>query len=245
MATLDAAGLSDDTIVIFTSDHGEMLGERGLWYKMSFFEWSARVPLIFNAPARFHAHRVSKHVSLVDLLPTLVDLATGDVVTADRHDGRSLTPLLRGEANAGAEPTVFGELLSEGAIAPLLMIRQGCYKYIYSEPDPEQLYDLENDPYELHNLADQPDQSARIQAFRAEIARRWDVGALREQVIASQRRRRLAAQALLLGEHTPWDYQSFQDASQQYMRGHLDLNVLERRARYPPPPVPPPDPPIR
>ena len=73
-----------------------------------------------------------------------------------------------------AEPIILGELLSEGAIAPLLMIRRGHYKYIYSEPDPEQLYDLENDPHELHNLADQPDHAAMIQDFRAELAQRWD-----------------------------------------------------------------------
>ncbi len=244
MATLNAAGLADDTIVIFTSDHGEMLGERGLWYKMSFFEWSARVPLIVHAPGRFRPQRVAEHVSLVDLLPTLVELATGEVDLADQHDGRSLAPLLRGDANAKNESVVLGELLSEGAIAPLLMIRRGRYKYVFSEPDPEQLYDLVDDPHELHNLATQPDHAQRIQAFRAELAERWDAGALREQVIASQRRRRFAARSLLLGEHTPWDFQPYQDASQQYMRGHLDLNVLERRSRYPTPPVPQPDHPI-
>lgn len=241
MATLDATGLSENTIVIFTSDHGEMLGERGLWYKMSFFEWSARVPLIFHAPTHFRPRRLAGHVSLVDLLPTLVELAADDVVIADQQDGRSLAPLLRGDDDILAEPIILGELLSEGAIAPLLMIRQGQYKYIYSEPDPEQLYDLENDPHELHNLVAQPDHAALIQDFRAELAQHWDVVALRDQVIASQRRRRLASQALLQGRHTPWDYQPFVDASQQYMRGHLDLNVLERRSRFPTPAVPPPD----
>ncbi len=62
-----------------------------------------------------------------------------------------------------------------------------------------------------------------------------------EQVIASQRRRHLVSRSLLLGGHTPWDFQPFFDASEQYMRGHLDLNVLERRTRYPAPEFPPPD----
>ncbi|HLF90333.1 MAG TPA: choline-sulfatase, partial [Anaerolineales bacterium] len=73
---LERADLREDTIIIFLSDHGEMLGERGLWYKMSFFEWSARVPLLFHAPGRFAPHRVKQPVSLVDLLPTLTELAS-------------------------------------------------------------------------------------------------------------------------------------------------------------------------
>ena len=97
LQALEATGRRDETIVIFVSDHGEMLGERGLWYKMSFFEWTARVPLIIHAPRQFAARRVAQHVSLVDLLPTLADLAvgaTGAPELAGPVDGRSLTPLM-------------------------------------------------------------------------------------------------------------------------------------------------------
>jgi len=76
--TLREAALDDDTVVILLADHGDMLGERGLWYKMSFFEGAARVPLIVSAPGRFAPRRVAQSVSLVDILPTLVELA---------HDG--------------------------------------------------------------------------------------------------------------------------------------------------------------
>lgn len=72
---LEETGLADDTVVILTSDHGEMLGERGLWYKMSFLEGSARVPLIVHAPRHLPARRVAAAVSLVDLAPTLAGLA--------------------------------------------------------------------------------------------------------------------------------------------------------------------------
>src|SRR5690606_27567398 len=98
LQALRATRQLENTIIIFTSDHGEMLGERGLWYKMSFFEWSARVPLIFHAPGRFAPRRVGDHVSLVDLLPTLVEIAAdGQAMTyADAIDGRSLLPLLHG-----------------------------------------------------------------------------------------------------------------------------------------------------
>jgi choline-sulfatase len=73
--TLAESALADDTVVILLADHGDMLGERGLWYKMSFFEGAARVPLIVNAPRRFAPRRVAQSVSLVDILPTLVELA--------------------------------------------------------------------------------------------------------------------------------------------------------------------------
>ena len=129
-----------------------MLGERGMWYKMSFFEWSARIPIIINAPDRFAPRRVATLVSLVDILPTLAHFASGgdEPEYVDPIDGRSLISLADG---ADEDRPVYGELLGEGAIAPLLMIRRGNYKYIFSEPDPEQLYDLSADPNERNNLA--------------------------------------------------------------------------------------------
>ena len=75
LAALQTTGLADDTVVVVTADHGDMLGERGLWYKMTFFERAARVPLILHAPRLFAARRVPQSVSLVDLLPTFADLA--------------------------------------------------------------------------------------------------------------------------------------------------------------------------
>ena len=74
MRTLSETGLADDTVIVFTSDHGDMLGDRGLWYKMTFFEWSARVPLIISAPGRFPGRTVDQNVSLLNLFPTLVDI---------------------------------------------------------------------------------------------------------------------------------------------------------------------------
>ena len=244
---LDKSGLRDETIIAFAADHGEMLGERGMWYKMSFFDWSARVPMIFHAPDRFAPNRVKEPASLVDLLPTFVDIATkkddevdDEPMYADPIDGASLLPLLEQTRNE-RERSVYGELLGEGAIAPLLMIRRGQYKYIYSEPDPEQLYDVESDPHELENLAESSLYSFVRQEFYDEMRKQWDPKTLREEVIASQRRRRLVDQALRQGQHAPWDFQPFQDASQQYMRNHLDLNVLEKTARFPSPEIPPPD----
>ena len=234
-AILDAlgdAGLSEETIVIVTSDHGDMLGERGLWYKMTFFEPAARVPLIVHAPGQFAPHRVAQSVSTVDLLPTLVELATGVRETRwpDAIDGRSLVPHLQGD---GGHDEVFGEYLAEGALAPIVMIRRGQYKFIHTRVDPDQLFDLGADPLERTNLAARPDHADTVVAFRAEVQATWNLDALHNEVMSSQRRRRFHYEATTQGRIRSWDWQPFVDASQRYMRNHIELDTLEAMARFP------------
>ena len=228
---LDATGL-DDTVVMFLGDHGEMLGERGLWYKMSFFEGACRVPLVVSAPGRFAPGRVATSVSLVDVLPTLVELAGGDVARlASPIDGRSLVPHLAG---SGGHDEVVGEYLAEGAVAPLVMLRRGRWKFVHCPADPDQLYDLEADPEERHDLADDAVWGDVLAGFRAEVAQRWDLPALDRAVRDSQSRRRLVDAALMTGAASPWDYQPFRDAAKLYMRNTMDLDDLEAMARFPP-----------
>ncbi|SDI58484.1 choline-sulfatase [Pseudomonas panipatensis] len=232
LATLEECDLAEDTLVVFCGDHGDMLGERGLWYKMHWFEMAARVPLLIHAPQRFAARRVSESVSTLDLLPTLVELAGGELPAELALDGQSLLAHLQGQ---GGHDQVIGEYTAEGTLSPLMMIRRGAYKFIYSEQDPCLLYDLRNDPHELENLAGSAQHQALLQAFLAEARERWDIPAITARVLASQRRRRFVADALSRGKRTSWDHQPFVDASQQYMRNHIDLDDLERRARYPHP----------
>jgi choline-sulfatase len=224
--------MADDTIIVVTSDHGDMLGERGLWYKMTFFENAARVPLIVHAPKNFAPHRVSGSVSTIDLLPTLVELATGKRETTwpDPIDGRSLVPHLR---NDGGHDEMFGEYLAEGALAPVVMIRRGRFKFIHTPVDPDQLFDLEADPKELTNLANDPAHAQAVDAFLAEVRQRWDIDALHRAVIESQRRRRFHYFATTQGRIQSWDWQPFNDASQRYMRNHIELDTLEAMARFP------------
>ncbi len=230
------AGL-DDAVVVFLGDHGEMLGERGLWYKMNFFEGGARVPLVIAAPGLARAGRVAASVSLVDILPTLVEVAGGDVAElASPVDGRSLMPHLAG---AGGHDEVVGEYLAEGAVAPVVMIRRGRFKFIHSPADPDQLYDLVADPDERRNLAQDPGWGAARAEFAAEVALRWDLGQLDQAVRDSQRRRRLVDAALTPGTSQPWDYQPFRDASRQYVRNSMNLDDLETEARFPRPDIVP------
>lgn len=230
--TLKESGLADNTIIVVLADHGDMLGERGLWYKMSFFEGASRVPLILHAPKRFQPRRVAASVSLADILPTLVDLAHDGQTPAypEAIDGRSLLPHLHGD---GGHDEVIGEYLGEGTVAPLLMIRRGRYKFVHSPTDPDQLYDLANDRDELHNLASDPAMADLLSQFRAEVATRWNLPKLHVDVLTSQRRRHFHYATQTAGARKAWDFQPFQDASQRYMRNHIELDTLEAMARFP------------
>jgi choline-sulfatase len=238
LQALEEVGLAEDTIVLMTADHGDMLGERGLWYKMSWYENACRIPLIVAAPGQFRPHRVSEATSLVDLLPTLAEIAHDGKAPdyAAPLDGKSLLPHLSGTSG---HDEVIGEYLAEGAIAPLMMIRRGGEKFVTTPTDPDQLFDLAQDRQERHNLAAEPAQAGRIAAYRAEAAERWNMAALREAVVASQRRRRMVAAALMTGTHTSWDFQPMRDAAVSYMRNHLLLDDLEYRSRLPHVEMPP------
>jgi choline-sulfatase len=242
LAALEALGRRDDTVIIATADHGDMLGERGLWYKMTFFERAVRVPLILCAPELFAARRVARSVSLVDLLPTLLSIAEGgDRCAALPIDGTSLTSLAAGRDDEAPE-AVYGEYMAEGTSQPIFMIRRGQHKYITCTGDPPQLFDLAADPLELDNLAGRPKQAALATAFAAEAARKWDSEAIRRQVIDNQRRRALIHDALLQGSVQPWDYAPAVDASRQYCRNNADASfTLDRSSRVPQRPPSPRD----
>ena len=234
ISALEDSGQRDNTVIVFTSDHGEMLGERGLWLKKVFFEPSLRVPMIINAPGRFAARRVTTPGSLVDLLPTMLDFAgAGDAPLGQPVDGRSLAPMARGGPCDDGVAT--GDYCAEMTASPVFMIRRGALKYIHCEDDPPQLYDLAADPLERRNLAADPAWSEVAAAFAAEVAARWNSAALRDDVIASQASRRTVFEAMQQGRRTDWDHNPHRDAAQEYVRNHIDWTVAAEKTRYPPP----------
>ncbi|WP_419929154.1 choline-sulfatase [Candidatus Poriferisocius sp.] len=221
----------DNTVVIATSDHGDMLGERGLWFKMSFFERSLRVPFIMAGPG-VATTTVPNACSLVDLLPTLLDIAAdggSPVEPVTPLAGRSLWEGATGGGDLIDEAVA--EYTAEMTSHPLFMIRRGRYKYIHCDTDPALLYDIDTDPQEQTNLADDPAHAELAAEFAAEVAQRWDSDAIRDQVLASQRSRRLLHAATGNGGGISWDYSPAQDAANQYVRDHMDWAEAGARTR--------------
>jgi choline-sulfatase len=220
----------DDTLIMFCSDHGDMLGERGLWFKMNFLEGSARVPLMIAGPGVSPA-AFGTPTSNLDVVPTLCDLAGVDIDTISPWtDGVSLKPMIEGKQRTSP---VYMEYVAEGSVAPMVAIRTERYKFIHCPADPAQLFDLDADPLEKTNLAGVPAHAERVAQFEAEIVARWDIPAFDAAVRESQARRLVVYPALRNGSHYPWDFQPLQKASERYMRNHMDLNVLEDRQRFP------------
>ncbi|GAP88143.1 putative choline-sulfatase [Rosellinia necatrix] len=242
LTTLKQCRLDQNTIVVFSGDHGDMLGERGLWYKMSYFESSVRVPLLVSDPRRFTPHRVKENVSTLDILPTLCDIVGTKLIPGLPMDGTSLLPHLEGREG---HDTVIAEYTGEGTISPLMMIRRGPWKYITCPTDAPQLFNLEKDPLELINLAElasktegltaeEEEAKAKFEKFETEARARWDFEAITQSVLLSQRTRRLVWDALKVGKFDPWDYNPNDNGTNKYIRSFLPLDDLERRARYPP-----------
>jgi choline-sulfatase len=227
LGALRETGLDSDTLIVFTADHGELLGERGLWYKMSFLEPSARVPLVFGGPDLGTPRRVAQPVSLIDLVPTLAELA-GIPLEGLEADGTSLAALL---GDSGRGDPVVCEYNAEGVNAPAAMIRSGVHKLIVCRDDPDLLYDLQADPLELVNLAEDPAHASTVASLREALVARVDLADVERRVLASQRERHLVTRALSTGAVAAWDYQPFVDASTQYVRTREDLYHLQRLAR--------------
>ena len=227
---LEATGKLENTVIVFTSDHGDFLGERGLWYKMSYLEPSAHVPLVIWSPRNFASRRVKEPVTLADILPTLADLGHGGKAKLAREvDGRSLYPLLMGAAE-DSHATAWGEYLAEGAIAPMYMLRRGPWKFIHSPTDADQLFNLIDDPNELKNLAAAHPLAGRL---RHEVETKFDISRIHAEVLQSQQSRLMMFEALKRGNHFPWDFQPLRDASEQYTRNHMSVTERDLQSRFP------------
>ncbi|MEN8892232.1 choline-sulfatase [Planktotalea arctica] len=219
-----------EAIIMFVADHGDMLGERGLWFKMSFFEGSARVPLMICAP-EMAPGLIETPVSNIDVCPTLCDLAGVDMEEImPWTEGMSLKPM--GQGVPRTAPVAI-EYAAEASYSPLVCLRYGKWKHTRCLLDPDQLFDLDADPHELNDLADTPEHQGTLQTLRAKSEQRWDLARFDEEVRRSQARRWVVYEALRNGDYFPWDYQPLQKASERYMRNHMDLNIVEESQRFP------------
>lgn len=167
LGALDRLGLRDDTIVVFTSDHGFNLGEHTAWQKSSLWEESVRVPLIVSRPGADHAGaRTAATVELLDLYPTLAQVAGLGAVAPSILQGESLVPFLEDPAAVDPHDTAYTVTSAQGA-----SLRTARYRYNrWGEDaggDNEELYDHEADPGEHHNLARDPAHRADLERLRA------------------------------------------------------------------------------
>ena len=228
--TLADLGIEDDTVVVFTADHGEMLGERGQWFKQSFHEWSVRIPLIVRIPGLQSVPRAAELVSLVDLLPTFMDVATGreppEPVTP--MDGHSLVPLMRGPAPWHNQ--VVSEYTGEGVCAPCRMVRRDNVKFIYTHGHPDLMYDLDADPLELDNLIGRAGYASIERELREELLRGWDPDRIHDACIRSQKDRMFIHRTT--GGEPGYAYEHRSGDGQRYVRNASAVGA-KARSRYP------------
>ena len=190
---LGACDLAENTVVMHTSDHGEMLGAHDLWGKSCFYEESARIPLQIAGPGIAVGRRVREAVSLVDVGATILDLAgfSAEARASGQFDGQTLRPALGVEPGA-LNDEVFAEYTARGTDRGRAMLRTSRWKLCYGhgEPPEVELYDLEADPHEFNNLAGQP-ASRDVQAdLLARLFREWDPEEVTAAALNSQHARR-------------------------------------------------------
>jgi choline-sulfatase len=195
---------------------------------MAPYERSTRIPLVIATPDMTGSQRVAANVSLIDLLPTLLDLSGCASSLVEPIDGQSLLPLLENPAADWPE-VVASEMFFEGLSEPALMIRSGRYKYVHCSCDAALLFDIEQDPHERRNLVADPAHADVLRALRRHVQQRWDFDRLTAEILRSQRRRNLIMRSLNIGPPPAWDFQPYEDATRMYYRGGGNWHEAEER----------------
>ncbi|MCF3936688.1 sulfatase-like hydrolase/transferase [Acuticoccus sp. M5D2P5] len=187
MRTLRETGLAEDTLVVYTSDHGDNLGTRTFWGKSNMYEESAGIPLIMSGPGVPAGQRVATPVSLVDAHPTILE-AVGLEPHPDDSDlpGRSLQSIIGG---ADPDRTVLSEYHAVASITGIFMVRFGRYKYVHYVGHRPQLFDLEADPLETQDLAVDPSSAALLAEGERRLREICDPDAVNARAFADQEAR--------------------------------------------------------
>ena len=199
LAQLDALGLADDTLVVYSSDHGDQLGERGLWWKQTFFDESAKVPLIVAWPGVLPAgERRAQVLNLLDVGPTLLEAAGAPALPG--ADGNSFLAVAR-DAAAPWLDVSYSEYCTDGSArwdqgnaVVQRMIRSDRWKYIYYHGYAAQLFDLKTDPQETRDLAPDPAYAQLCRQLLALVLARWDPEQIAHTLVAKRAEKSLLGQ---------------------------------------------------
>lgn len=193
---LDELGLADNTWIVYLSDHGENLGEHGLWSKLNFYEDSVRTPLIVVPPNyRMGGRKCGAHVSHIDWFPTVAELA-GCETWIEEMPGRSLMPLLETPSESWRGRVVISDYACVGTRVPMRMVLRDNCKASFAAGLPPTLFDLTVDPHEWHDQASDPSRQSLIQDLEG-LARQdgWDEHLILEHVRTLQRRLRFIGES--------------------------------------------------
>ncbi len=172
LSALRDAGLDGETRIIYTSDHGDMVGAHGMWWKHTFYEESVGVPFLLSGPDIPANRTVRENISLVDLYPTILDCFGLEPTEHERSlPGRSLLPAARGEETLPEDRPIYSEYFAASSITGHFMIRKGDFKLCYYAFYPNQLFDLRNDPEEIHDLSRDPAYAAVMDDLENELRR--------------------------------------------------------------------------
>ena len=185
-SALEASGQLDNTIFIYTSDHGEALGDHGLWLKNNLYDGAARVPLVIAGPGVRAGSVVDTPVAHVDVVRSLLEW--GEAKTHAKLRGHSLAPLLHGETG-GHPGWAYTESHSEGNCTGSFMIRKGDWKYIHLTWFEGLLFNLADDPGEVVNRINDPAAAGPLQELRGVLASQVDPVEVTERAFKAQRRR--------------------------------------------------------
>ena len=167
LAALEETGLAENTRVIYSSDHGDNLGTRGLWGKSTMYEESAGIPMILAGPGVPKGNVCSTPVTLADAFPTFIEALGAKPDPGDAAlPGHSLLDIAQGRA---PQRTILSEYHAAGAVAGAYMIRHGRYKYIHYTGLPPMLFDLETDPWERNDLGRDPQYGTIIAGCEAAL----------------------------------------------------------------------------
>jgi len=183
MAKLHERGLSENTRVIYTSDHGDMMGDHALFYKGLMYEGSVGVPLIMSGPGIEAGKRVKTPVSLVDLYPTILDCTQIKDTIGHPIDGRSLFEFMQKEEY---DRVVFADYHAGGPPTDEYMIRKGSHKLVYYPGYESQLFDLDKDPKELRDVAADPAYASVLEDLTLELYKICDPNKLFAQCRRAQ-----------------------------------------------------------